>query len=419
MTTHRYTFTDAYILAELKSRYDAADPEARIRLLADLYKDNIQPPYEIAELAVHDTHVEVRRWIARNGQYLSYKDSNTTEPTTNSDARDLRKRLKIDSDPLVRAHLRENPDIMPLFFRADNSKQWFLESSHLERLALVRNEGIDEDFVGALFNPDDKDLVITLSERFELCCAFLTNHVVIEKNAKDAGLTGHPLGSLDGWARSSARQFLSSLWLKAVKWPRDSGGLQYAVYTYVPTDDATKAEVYGSCDERHWRKAILYKSDAKRDSRLFALALRDGDDDCRELAYQLIHEIDEAQLGSLLNAGDKAALRGLADNRAIPEPRQSDVQRRVRQRLKEVGESTSAFEHFDLMHVHRRVHGRDKRIAGDSHRRLIRRLRVVQRSIDGMKAQLDRVSSFYSLPSLIFFACAVGFVAALFVRWLR
>jgi hypothetical protein len=312
MTIHRYTFTDAYILAELKGRYDAADPEARIRLLADLYKDeNYQPPHEIAELAVQDPHVEVRRWIARNGRYLGYKDNNPTESTTKSDARDLRARLKIDSDPLVRAHLRENPDIMPLLVRAGYSKQWFLESSHLERLALVRNERIEEEFVEQLFNPEDTDLAITLSERFELCCAFLTNHVVIGKNAKDAGLIGDSLGSWDGSIHYSARKFLRSLWLNAGKWPSGTGNLQYAVYSHVPADDETKAEVYGSCDEPVWRKAILYASDSKRDRKTFAVAIADREDDCRELAYQHLAEIDDKQLNGLIERKDTAALRGL------------------------------------------------------------------------------------------------------------
>jgi hypothetical protein len=40
-------------------------------------------------------------------------------------------------------------------------------------------------------------------------------------------------------------------------------------------------------------------------------------------------------------------------------------------------------------------------------------------SYDEVRASLQRLSTFYSLPSLAVFACAVGFAAALFVRWLR
>src|SRR5439155_21360076 len=116
--------------------------------------DTHQLAYEIAVLAVADLEVEVRRWIARNGRYLDYKNTDSGDQA-NSDVHDLRKRLRADPDPLVRAHLRENPDIMPLLARSGHSKRWFDESSHLERLALVRNERIEEQFVEQLFDPED------------------------------------------------------------------------------------------------------------------------------------------------------------------------------------------------------------------------------------------------------------------------
>jgi hypothetical protein len=234
MMRNRYTFADSYILEELQARYRSADRGGRIRLLSEVYADeNHQPPYEVASLAATDPDVEIRRWIARNGRFLDYRERDAEQ---NSPTRNLAERLKQDDDPLVRAPLLGNPDILSGLSGPDKSERWFNDSSHLERLALVRNSAIHEDFIVKLFDPADQELGIDLTQRLELCCAFLlSNRSVLDKNAKDGGFED-PLGfgRLE-WlgVGYEARKFLNSIRKNAAKWPNGTGNIQSGVYAWV------------------------------------------------------------------------------------------------------------------------------------------------------------------------------------------
>jgi hypothetical protein len=416
MALHRYSFSDPYIVAELRGRYEAAGPRGRIKLLAELYKSNdSRPPYEIAALAVGDSSVVVRRWVAKHGRYLDYEERRSEPTATAPSERNLRERLKSDPDPLVRAQLRENPDILGVI-GIDESQNWFRDSSHTERLALVRNPKIIEEFIERLFDPSDAELQISQNERFELCCAFLTNRAAVDKHTKDAGWGSEHRPSSNTLGALASRHLLNALWFNASKWPKGSGNLQYAVYSHVPAADETKAKVYEACDEPVWRRAILYNSDAARDAKTFDVAVRDSDDRCRELAYERVATLSEKQIAVLLKSGDRAALRGLADNRVLPGSRQADVHERVRARLQELGESTTAYEDFDLMHLEGE---REAASSRGSVELLAGRLDAIEQSVREITMGLDSLSRLFSIPTVIGFVCFVGFVAALFVRWLR
>src|SRR2546425_1247383 len=163
MQRTRYSAIDVYTLEELWREYQASEPRGRIRLLKKLYRDDRRPPYEIAQMAVEDPHVEVRQWMARYGRSLDYReqgirflpDVHEAGPETESEGgsgkkceiewrfpeRDLAARLKNDPDLFVRACLRENPEV----FNAYSYEAWreyFLEATHLERLALLLAEMI-------------------------------------------------------------------------------------------------------------------------------------------------------------------------------------------------------------------------------------------------------------------------------------
>src|ERR1700730_7025484 len=99
MPLSRYSVPDAYTLEELRREYQTQDIKGRIGLLERLYKDDTVPPDEIILMALEDPDVNVRQWIACHAKYLE---------------RNLIDRLKNDSDPLVRARLRENPAILTL-----------------------------------------------------------------------------------------------------------------------------------------------------------------------------------------------------------------------------------------------------------------------------------------------------------------
>ena len=106
MPPSRYTFYDPYIIEELRRKYQQASAKGRIRLLRQLHR----PPFEIVLLAVEDTDVEVRQWIARYSD-LAYRERDFVNGQWifKFPERNLSDRLKNDPDAFVRACLQENP----------------------------------------------------------------------------------------------------------------------------------------------------------------------------------------------------------------------------------------------------------------------------------------------------------------------
>src|SRR2546425_2452962 len=197
MQRRRYSEIDVYTLGELWREYQASEPRGRIRLFKKLYRDDRRPPYEIAQMAVEDPHVEVRQWMARYGRSLDYReqgirflpDVHEAGPETESEGesgkkceiewrfpeRDLAARLKNDPDLFVRACLRENPEV----FNAYSYEAWreyFLEATHLERLALLRNTKIRnaDELIQKIFDKDDQELGVDPEARQQLAWAYLT-----------------------------------------------------------------------------------------------------------------------------------------------------------------------------------------------------------------------------------------------------
>jgi hypothetical protein len=239
---------------------------------------------------------------------------------------------------------------------------------------------------------------------------------VIEKSAKHAGLSTEGRRS---WLGSyEAGQFLRSLWKNAAKWPMGTGNLQSAVYECVPADDETMATVYGSTNVATWRRMILYSS-TPRDRKTLDIALQDRDDWCRQTAYERIGVLDEKQLKAVLQGTDEAALAGLADNRVIPEPRQHDIHRRARARLKELGKlGLQAYDDFDMFGLEAEREAQREAVANPSMRQLYRRMRRTERTLAEVKGTLERMSSFYSFYWLLLVAAVIGFVTVMLPEWI-
>lgn len=297
MAIPRYRILDAYTLEELKRNYESSDTQGRIRLLETLYADHELAPFEVAALAVQDSHVEVRQWIARNGKFL---DFNRGEEENNPD-RNLENTLENDPDTFVRACLRENPNVA----RRLVSSGWvesFQECTHLERLALVRNPSADhaKELIEKIFDPEDKELCINLKEREELAWAFLTNKETLT-SLRNSWYTGD--------------EFLTKLWRFSRKWPKQTK-IEPAIYRYVPADDKTKAVRFRNCDEPVWRRVILENSTSE-DKKTIKLGMKDSDDDCRSLAYSKVNTLEPNDLKAVLEGSDLYALEGLGDNRSL------------------------------------------------------------------------------------------------------
>jgi hypothetical protein len=260
MTLYRYAAIDAYTLEELRHEYRNSDIKGRIRLFKRLQKNGYYAPYEIALLALED--VELREWMARHAALLDYRDWDPGNPgeRIGPTERNLKDRLRNDPDPFVRACLRENPHV---FSSIDFIYQWesyFQESTHLERLALVRNPEVCEALIEHIFNPEDTELGIGINERLELVKAYLTNTESYQQNFPSY-----------------------KLWWLISKWPIFQGCPQVLVYLHVGVSDQTKADVYQACDEPELRQCIL-KSSNERDIYTLKLGMKDADERCREIA---------------------------------------------------------------------------------------------------------------------------------------
>jgi len=290
----RYEMADDYTTEELTRNYERSTPENRTRLLESLYNEIYRPPYKLARLAVQDQNVEVRGWIARHGKGLDYRESRLIdgELVYEKPERDLEQQLKNDPDPFVRACLRENPDVFAQLLSTVRNE--FLESNHIERLALMRNPEIHwhEELLKKIFDHDNQELGITLQERKELICAFLTNKEAFDYLDKTRNLPRSEWPTFDyGMNVSGANNFLISLWELSARWPKEKPILMpYIVYRHVPVKEETRAKIYKTEQEPVCREAILY-SCTERDLETLKLGALDENERCRTAAQLTIDRL--------------------------------------------------------------------------------------------------------------------------------
>jgi hypothetical protein len=306
MALSRYSVVDAYTTEELRREYEASSPRGRISLLKKFRKASLQ--FEIAALAAQDPNVQVRQWFARefNFNYLLHEREPRKEgeqPQERfqrmfSGRRALEEALKTDPDPFVRACLRENstafPGVRHLW------QDYFMDAGPLERLGLMRNNKIPEDFVRQIFDPEDVKLGITMQDREQLARAFLSNGAKLAK-----------AGQMD----FEARTLSEDLWKLAIKWPEKSD-IPATIFDEVPISpfSSFKADAYRACIEH--RLIILFNCDWQ-DNQIVQMALQDPDENCRLRAFEIVGGISGWFLEALIKRKDKVALRGLAQNELV------------------------------------------------------------------------------------------------------
>jgi hypothetical protein len=302
----RYTIVDDYILEELKRRYGSSTARERIELISGLYDNGIMPPYELALLVVDDPSVEVRQWFARHAKHLDYRDSviDGTPHSALDELRNLAERLKEDEDEFVRACLYENPAM----FSGSGYDEWkriFMDATHMERLALVRNPNMQSihKLLDAIFDPENTELDISLDEREQFVNALLMSRQALTENYR-RGTSVIP----QPW---DARLF-SRLWRLINKWPKDSR-VQRNIYLYIGTTIKTKAGIYRQCKQPVFRADLLRSVDPD-DSDTLELGMKDPDERCRFLAYAKAHNLSSARVEHVLDSSDIYALLGLAEN---------------------------------------------------------------------------------------------------------
>ena len=306
MALSRHGIIDSYTLEELRREYQNTDAKGRISLLKKLYGEGQIPPYEIARLAVEDQDVQVRQWIAKNGEWLDYRDSQYVDKQLvyKYPDRNLKDRLKNDPDPFVRACLRENPAA----FRSWDAAEWyahFWEATHLERLALVRNPEVHEDLIECIFDHEATELGIDLQQREQLVLAFLSNEEAIRNSYRQE-------------YKGLGTERFSKLWRLASKWP-ESVSVQYAVYRYLGAKDETKAEIYQACDKPLLRQTILENCNGNN-TKTIMLGRKDSDEQCRETALQAVKNgggVTHRSLKTFLENKDTHVLCELASNESL------------------------------------------------------------------------------------------------------
>ena len=211
MPLPRYAIIDAYTLEELRREYTIADAKGRVSLLKKLYRQSSSDriPFEIARLAVEDPEVEVREWIARNGKYLDYSERRREGDNRIIEfpERNLEERLKNDPDPFVRACLRENPTTQHI-------EDWFRDSNHIERLALMRNPHVSRSLIEQIFDLENQQLGISFIERKELVLAYLNNAEAVRDSRRKVE------EFIDGVDMVMTQGYYAQLWTYISKWPK-------------------------------------------------------------------------------------------------------------------------------------------------------------------------------------------------------
>ncbi|TKB71855.1 MAG: hypothetical protein E8D46_17185 [Nitrospira sp.] len=346
MALYRYAVVDAYTLEELRHEYKNSDIKGRIHLFKRLQQMGYHAPYEIALLALED--VELRQWMARHA-WLDYQDWDPDHPgeKIGPPERNLEHRLRNDPDPFVRACLRENPHVFGTFDFLYHWKSIFHESTHFERLALVRNPEVGHDLIEHIFDPDDTELGIGMNERSELVYAYMTNEADVRRSYERNGDVGFLLCHF------------SNLWALISKWPEAPKSPQYLVYRYLWADDETKTKVYQACDDPLSRRGILENS-TERDTNTLKLGMKDADERNREIAFSKIDfsrlSFKSEEFFAALKGTDKVALMGLARNALLSVKRLDQVRDRLRELKNDfdpvVGQAFESIEKLKETHLH-------------------------------------------------------------------
>jgi hypothetical protein len=322
----RYSNPDDYTIEELRRTYERSDGKQKIRLIRILQKKH-ELPLEIARLVVSDSNVEVREWYAKNGDFqprISSKVYKAGEgdgwELSRRTSHELENALRNDPDPFVRACLHENSHA----FGSYSGEAWvgyFAAANHLERLAAMRNMGVDEELVKRVFDPDNADLKINIHERAELAFAFLSNEHKIHK-LKDRALLceEHEVFKdfyTDGFSDYAANSFFDFIWRQAEKWPIDTG-VAASIFQSVPVRSQVKAEMFRRFSHPSQRMRILDSCKSWKQDDAVKLGLTDSDEGVRECAFATLHHVSSGFVKGLIKKADKIAMKGLARNPSTP-----------------------------------------------------------------------------------------------------
>jgi hypothetical protein len=383
-------YLDEYAIQQLRVKYLASSSRERISLLKKLQRTRWALPNEIARLAVEDSDSRVRAWYAKYGLFRG--DDEFCD------------RLRADQDPVVRASLVEGDHFLDTF-------RWE-SASELERLAYLRRFYIPEDFVLKLFDSENNELGLSREERRRYAVTFLVARAEPEKieefsrqKREQEYVDNWPLfvADLGGGTGGELIELMP-------KWPKDAG-VQDFVYRFCAPCGHTDV-VYEHCDEPRWRRCLLENMLRKEEwmlgtcaARVLELARKDPDDKCRELAHMdpfigrawIGRKRSQAVLEEAMRSRDVAALRGLAQNKAL-KPAQLIEVGRVLGKLNSNEASVAAYQvqktleakHAEPLQAPETEQAEDMELTSGKERWLSE-LGRLQRRLDGLSSSLEVV----------------------------
>ncbi|MGB6476001.1 MAG: hypothetical protein WBF04_18260 [Candidatus Sulfotelmatobacter sp.] len=245
----------------------------------------------------------------------SFEEAYDADGWPKASERNLTSRLRHDSDSFVRACLHENSSVLVFWVAL------FHGATHLERLALMRNERAAEasnrPVIERLFDPDDTTFAIDLDQRKELILAYISNQAVqryshLAEDYRRYMFGRAPLDEysysdrLEGW--EAAREHFSKLWKFAQKWPAPVPAL---VFRYLGAEDQARSETYQQCSDWVLRAVIMESSVGRLHPQTIALGSKSSDMQILGSLQVLVQNrsLSLSQLEAL-----KTSIRGLPDN---------------------------------------------------------------------------------------------------------
>ena len=311
MDIEKYCIENSLTKLELENLYNSSTEKARVEITKEFNKgtSRYSMPRHWGELVIKNGSLSEKIALAKHGIFLNQED--------------LVQTLKNDKDILIRCALYENE-----YFHMHEQEELFKSSSHIERLAMMRNPKLDERLILKIYNVDKNEFNLSDDERKELIFALCINKEFIKKITHEPGHWA--FFELNHWNES----FCEDLYDEAFKWRTKDPKVARITFGTFPCPADKKLEIYRKLkdDDDAWVKALraaLFESipydvytkkdtfDAEKYNELCKEGLLDKDSWVREHAAEKVGKLSRRELRNLLSQNDEFVIRGLASNESL------------------------------------------------------------------------------------------------------
>jgi hypothetical protein len=270
------------------------DPHARTDFLRQLFKQGAWMELELLDLIYADESPFVRAWAAAHLKTV-FKDYADWENPRK--IRDYEPLLLQDPYPIVRAALWSNPHCNQLPWSSwEVSATWkeqMQKMSQIERLALMRNPELPENYVVALLSTPSEKLNFSRDEQREILTAAAVNPNLVDgsrRHGRDYWVGGNP----------PLEQYGQMWGLCIANWMDTSDtSVPYVFFKYIQTTPKVKLATYNhllqninGTDHKGLREAVVEScNDPFLDKDVLKAAWNDPDEDCRKIARERVGKL--------------------------------------------------------------------------------------------------------------------------------